>query len=272
MASKPIEESRSQKRSAFSDIFCCCTPNEGAIVPSDPMVSSAPARTSALQDYGKGKGRIEPMYIPDNTFYNADDFLVPPHCKPYIDKILLPGGLVKDRVEKLAYDIHRTYFGEELHIICILKGSRGFFNLLIDYLATIQKYSGRESSVPPFFEHYVRLKSYQNDNSTGQLTVLSDDLSIFRDKHVLIVEDIVDTGFTLTEFGERLKAVGPKSMRIATLVEKRTDRSNSLKGDFVGFSIEDVWIVGCCYDFNEMFRDFDHVAVLSDAARKKFEK
>nr|1FSG_A Chain A, Hypoxanthine-guanine Phosphoribosyltransferase [Toxoplasma gondii RH]1FSG_C Chain C, Hypoxanthine-guanine Phosphoribosyltransferase [Toxoplasma gondii RH]1QK3_A Chain A, HYPOXANTHINE-GUANINE PHOSPHORIBOSYLTRANSFERASE [Toxoplasma gondii RH]1QK3_B Chain B, HYPOXANTHINE-GUANINE PHOSPHORIBOSYLTRANSFERASE [Toxoplasma gondii RH]1QK3_C Chain C, HYPOXANTHINE-GUANINE PHOSPHORIBOSYLTRANSFERASE [Toxoplasma gondii RH]1QK3_D Chain D, HYPOXANTHINE-GUANINE PHOSPHORIBOSYLTRANSFERASE [Toxoplasma go len=225
-----------------------------------------------IEDYGKGKGRIEPMYIPDNTFYNADDFLVPPHCKPYIDKILLPGGLVKDRVEKLAYDIHRTYFGEELHIICILKGSRGFFNLLIDYLATIQKYSGRESSVPPFFEHYVRLKSYQNDNSTGQLTVLSDDLSIFRDKHVLIVEDIVDTGFTLTEFGERLKAVGPKSMRIATLVEKRTDRSNSLKGDFVGFSIEDVWIVGCCYDFNEMFRDFDHVAVLSDAARKKFEK
>ncbi|PFH34423.1 hypoxanthine-xanthine-guanine phosphoribosyl transferase HXGPRT [Besnoitia besnoiti] len=225
---------------------------------------------SILDDYGTGKGRIEPMFIPDDALYKAEDFLVPSHYKPYIEKILLPNGLVRDKVEKLAFDIHKCYFGQELHIICILKGSRGFFNMLIDYLARIQKYCGAASSHPSYFEHFVRLKSYNNDNSTGKLKVLSDDLSIFKDKHVLIVEDIIDTGYTLTEFGNQLKAVGPKSLKVATLVEKRTDRSNGFKGDFVGFNIPDHWIVGCCYDFNEIFRDFDHVAVLSDAARKQF--
>ncbi|PHJ23457.1 hypoxanthine-xanthine-guanine phosphoribosyl transferase hxgprt, partial [Cystoisospora suis] len=190
-----------------------------------------------LEKYGTGEGRVEPMFIADDFFFKAEDFLVPAHYKPYIDKIIIPHGLMLDKVEKLAHDIRKCYKDQELHLLCILKGSRGFFNLLLKYLSDMQKYSDTASTTAPYMEHYVRLKSYVNDTSTGQLKVIGDDLSVLRGKHVLVVEDIVDTGYTLTEFGAMLKAVGPKSLRVASLLEKRTTRSNGFKADFVGFSV-----------------------------------
>nr|AGW51293.1 hypoxanthine-xanthine-guanine phosphoribosyl transferase [Sarcocystis neurona] len=223
-----------------------------------------------MVDYGKGKERKEPMYIADDAFYSASDFIVPSHYKPYIEKILLPHGLVVDRVEKLAMDIHQHYFQKELHLLCVLKGSRGFFTLLINFLNKMQKYNGAFSSAPPYMEHYIRLKSYRNDSSQGKLQIIGDDLSALKGKHVLIVEDIIDTGYTLTQFGSTIKEYCPKSLKVASLLEKRTTRSNGFKGDFVAFSVADHYIVGFCYDFNEMFRDFDHVSVLSEAARKEF--
>ena len=119
-------------------------------------------------------------------------------------------------------------------------------------------------------EHYVRLKSYHNTNSTGSVQVISDDLSVLKDKHVLVIEDIIDTGRTLGHFCKQLVSIGPKSLRIASLLEKRTPKSVGLRGDFVGFSIPDLFIVGYSLDYNERFRDLNHLSVLTDATIAKY--
>ena len=87
---------------------------------------------------------------------------------------------------------------------------------------------------------------------------------------VLIVEDIIDTGNTLAKFCDILNEKAPKSVRVASLLEKRTPKSNGFKGDFVGFDIPDHFIVGYCLDYNEHFRDLDHVCVMAEAGIKKF--
>merc|ERR1711862_375129 len=115
----------------------------------------------------------------------------------------------------------------------------------------------------PYYEQYVRLKSYKNMESTGELQVISDDLKILEGKHVLIVEDIIDTGNTLKKFCQHLESFSPKTIKIASLLEKRTPKSIGFLGDFVGFSIPDEFIVGYCLDYNEHFRDLNHICVLN---------
>lgn len=207
------------------------------------------------------------MVISDNAVYDAKDFVVPEAFSPYVEKILLPRGLIVDRVDKLAQSIRKFYGDEEIHLICVLKGARSFFTVLLEALGKLHKFNGGSSKNTPFSEHYVRLKSYVDDCSSRKLTTLCDDLSIFKDKHVLIVEDIVDTGFTLTEFGKMLKAVGPKSMKVAVLTEKRVPAADVFKADFVGFSIPDVWVCGFGYDYNDHFRSFEHVFILGEAGK-----
>jgi hypoxanthine phosphoribosyltransferase len=174
-----------------------------------------------------------------------------------------------DRAEKLAMDIHEKYGGEELHIICVLKGSRGFFSALVDILNRIHRYTTGHSR-PPYIEHYVRLKSYSGMESTGRVQIMADDLSTLHGKHVLVVEDIVDTGRSLSYFCRQLLDYQPKTVRVASLLEKRTPKSVGFLADFVGFSIPDVFIVGFCLDYNEMFRDLEHLAVLDQSGIDKY--
>ncbi|KAF4660114.1 hypoxanthine phosphoribosyltransferase 1 [Perkinsus olseni] len=225
-------------------------------------------------DYvGKGVGRKEPIFVKDSDeeMYHLEHFLIPPHYKNDLKKIMLPKGLILDRTEKLAMDIRRSYGDTKLHLLCILKGSRGFFSELVGYLNRIHRYTANMHHAP-YQEHYVRIKSYHNTQSTGKLNVMADDLSVLKDQDVLIVEDIVDTGNTLSKFCKHLETFGPRSIRVATLVEKRTDKSCGFKGDFVGFSVPDDFIVGFCLDYNEHFRDLEHVAVLTDEAIRKYAK
>jgi len=97
------------------------------------------------------------------------------------------------------------------------------------------------------------------------------DISKLRGKHVMFVEDIIDTGLTMTKLFEYMKeSVSPASLRVAALVEKRTDRSCGFKADYVGFSIPDKFVVGYCLDYNEAYRDFSHIGVINDHGIDKF--
>ncbi|EER12211.1 hypothetical protein Pmar_PMAR016610 [Perkinsus marinus ATCC 50983] len=232
--------------------------------------------TEAVYSYdyvGKGVDRKEPIFVKDDDeeLYHLEHFLVPPHYKNDLKRIMLPKGLILDRTEKLAMDIRQSYGDTELHLLCILKGSRGFFSELVGYLNRIHRYTTNMHHAP-YQEHYVRIKSYHNTESTGKLNVMADDLSVLKDKDVLIVEDIVDTGNTLSKFCKHLEMFGPKSIKVATLVEKRTSKACGFRGDFVGFSVPDDFIVGFCLDYNEHFRDLEHVAVLTDEAIMKYAK
>ena len=85
------------------------------------------------------------------------------------------------------------------------------------------------------------------------------------------MEDIIDTGNTLTKFCDHLqKNHNCKSIRVASLLEKRTPKSCGFKGDFVGFDVPDVFLVGYCLDYNEHFRDLDHVCALNPSGIEKY--
>lgn len=166
-----------------------------------------------------------------------------------------------------AYDIRRVYRNKELHCLCLLKGSRSFFSVLFQHLAKLSLYD-EDATCPPFFEHYLRVSSCVGTASSQRLKVVSDDLHCLRDKDVLVVEDIIDTGLTLCELRKYLQQFAPRSVRIATLTLKRTSRSNGESADFVGFSLPDKWVIGFSFDCDQMFRDMPHVCTLSDEGKR----
>lgn len=217
---------------------------------------------------GAGENALDPIYVKDDDGYDTDSFLLPLHYKNYIKKVLIPNGLLKNRIEKLAFEIQKVYQGQEFHVICLLKGSRGFFNSLLKYLNRIHNYSTDNTSKNVYIEHYVRVKSYQNDTSTDRLEIVSEDLSCLKGKHVIIVEDIIDTGKTLLKFCDYLKKFEVQTIAITCLFIKRTPLWNGFKADFVGFSIPNEFVVGYSLDYNEVFRDLDHVCLVKEEALK----
>lgn len=94
----------------------------------------------------------------------------------------------------------------------------------------------------PFIVHFVRVKSYEGMESTGKVEITGCDVEKLHNKHVLFVEDIIDTGLTMSSLISHLKeSIVPASIRVASLVEKRTEKSCGFKADYVGYSIPDVY-------------------------------
>ncbi|KAJ3283375.1 hypoxanthine phosphoribosyltransferase 1 [Borealophlyctis nickersoniae] len=125
--------------------------------------------------------------------------------------------------------------------------------------------------VPLNFE-FIKVKSYENDQSTGSISISlsEEDMRTFKGKDLLIVEDIVDTGRTMVALINRLCQYEPASIKVVSLLLKKTDRSNKYIPDYVGFAIPDLFVVGYCLDYNEHFRDLDHIAVISDHGKEAY--
>jgi hypoxanthine phosphoribosyltransferase len=216
---------------------------------------------------GHGHGREEPVYIEEATeYFSPGDFLVPAHYADQLSTIIIPRGMIEDRIEKMAWDIYNCYKGdnEPVHLICVLKGSRGFFQELITVLNRIFRFTeGHEH--PPFLEYYVRVKKVEMANRETKMFIMTDDLTPLMGKHVLVVDDLVATGLTISRFCQQLFSMKPKSLRIAVLLEKRTDALKDkpkFKADFSGFSVPDHFFVGAYLDRNEHYRDLEHIAIL----------
>lgn len=137
--------------------------------------------------------------------------------------------------------------------------------------------------MPISFE-FIKVKSYENDQSTANITIsgLSEkELQGFRGmflcfhfigKDILIVEDIVDTGRTMKALLEKLKGYEPASVRVVSLlVKKREGKAISkYQPEYVGFTIPDHFVVGYALDYNEMFRDLDHICVINEAGKRRY--
>eukprot|EP00600_Ochromonadales_sp_CCMP1393_P008005 CAMPEP_0174971272 /NCGR_PEP_ID=MMETSP0004_2-20121128/9890_1 /TAXON_ID=420556 /ORGANISM="Ochromonas sp., Strain CCMP1393" /LENGTH=234 /DNA_ID=CAMNT_0016221183 /DNA_START=138 /DNA_END=842 /DNA_ORIENTATION=- len=214
--------------------------------------------------------RREPYIVSDKKVYmGLDYFYIPAHYKDVLSSILIPYGAIMDRVEKLAYDITQDYNGQTIHVLCVLKGASTFFGDLTSAIMKFHNYA-RETYIPYTFD-FIRVKSYEGTSSTGNVQISGCDLSSFAGKHVLFVEDIVDTGLTMSRAIDYLRAnCNPKSVRVVSLLEKRTDKSCGFKADYVGFSIPDEFVVGYCLDYNEVYRDLPHIAVINQAGIEKF--
>ena len=156
-----------------------------------------------------------------------------------------------DRTKWLARDVMKERGGHHTVAFCMLKRSCTFFADLLDDIKALNRNSDR--SIPMTVD-LIRLKSYRNDWSTGDIKVIGgDDLSTLTGKNVPIVEAIIDTGQTMQTLLSLLKCYN--LVKVASFLVRRTPWSVGYRPDFVGFEIPDKFLAGYALDYNEYFRD-----------------
>lgn len=205
--------------------------------------------------------RRDPMFVNDDNVFKKELFSIPPHYQPYVQSVLLPHGLIVDRVEKLAADINDEYRTSTPHLLVVLKGGQEFATDLTTHLRRLHAY--REGKNIPFTVDYVRVKSYEGTSSTGSVKISGIDLKTIRGRDVILVEDIIDTGTTMSKLIPVLEEHGPHSVKVAALLEKRTAKSCGFKAHFVGFSVPDAFVIGYNLDYNEAFREMPHICIIN---------
>lgn len=170
---------------------------------------------------------------------------------PHVEKILLEEDKIKQKVHELGQQITRDYQGESILMVGILKGAMIFLADLV-----------RHIDVPTYFD-FMAVSSYGTGTiSSGAVRILKDLDRSIEGKHVIIVEDIVDTGLTLQYLVENMKARRPASLKICTLLDKPSRRKVNVNIDYNGFSIPDEFVVGYGLDFSEKYRNLPYIAVL----------
>ncbi|XP_062517510.1 hypoxanthine-guanine phosphoribosyltransferase-like [Corticium candelabrum] len=205
----------------------------------------------------------------DDCGYPLEMFCVPRHYADALDHIIIPHGLIMDRTERLAKNIIQEFGPEPLTCLCVLKGGYQFFHDLIANIKAIVRNSDRSLQLKIDF---IRLKSYVGDHSSGKVQVVGgDDLEELRQKNVLVVEDIIDTGRTMRKLLATLADYEPKKVRVVSLLVKRTSLSTGYRPDYIGFEVPDKFVVGYALDYNEYFRDLTHVCLINEAGKKKYE-
>jgi hypoxanthine phosphoribosyltransferase len=168
-------------------------------------------------------------------------------------KILFPKEMIDRRVRELAGEISHDYAGREIIIIGVLKGAFVFLADLIRYL-----------NVPCEID-FTRLASYGNGTvSSGNIVVTKNIECSIKDKDVLIVEDIVDTGLTLSYLVDQLKKAEPRSLKVCAFIDKHKKRKVPFAADYVGFTIDDGFVVGYGLDANEKDRFLADVYVIEE--------
>ena len=217
----------------------------------------------------------QPIIISDSYHLPIEQFSMPTHYRDSIDSVMVPSGMIKDRIQQMASEIHQDYEGKNPTLVCVLKGAFRFFS---DLTYELERMNGRippqklaKRSVP-FSIDFLRAKSYGNQSSTGDVQLFLTQLDDIKGRDVLLVEDIVDTGETAVHLIEALKKYNPASVKMASVLVKRTSKSNGYVPDYAGFSIPDKFVVGYCLDYNEWFRDLQHLCVLNDHGQEKYKK
>lgn len=170
---------------------------------------------------------------------------------PHVEKILLDENQLKERVRQLGQQITEDYKGESILVVGILKGAMIFLADLV-----------RNIDVPTAFD-FMAVSSYGAGTvSSGVVRIMKDLDKSIEGKHVIIVEDIVDTGLTLQYLVENIKSRGPASLKICTLLDKPDRRKVEVPISYKGFSIPDEFVVGYGLDYNERYRNLPYIAVL----------
>jgi hypoxanthine phosphoribosyltransferase len=167
--------------------------------------------------------------------------------------ILIDETRIGDRIKAMAAEIEADHpDGDEIHLVCVLKGGFVFMSDLVRAMS------------PRVTMDFIALSSYgKSTKSSGEVRLLKDLDSGLEGRRVVIVEDIVDTGLTLTYLQDILRARAPRSLKTACLLSKPSRRLVDVKVDYIGFSIEDKFVIGYGLDYGEKYRNLAHIAVLS---------
>lgn len=158
---------------------------------------------------------------------------------------------IEKKIEGLAEQIMKDYSGEEIYMVCVLKG--GIF-FMVDL--------ARKIKADVLFDFMV-VSSYGSDTkSSGHIMIKKDLDGNIEGKNVLIVEDIIDSGNTLSQLRRFLMARNPKSLKICTILDKPSRREVEVPVDYVGFEIPDAFVVGYGLDYDQRYRNLDYIGVL----------
>ena len=170
---------------------------------------------------------------------------------PDADRVLLGESEIKNRVAELGAAISRDYAGQEPIVVGILKGAMIFMADLV-----------RALDIPARLDFMVVSSYGATSKSSGVVRILKDLEQSVEGRHVIIVEDIVDSGLTLNYLAANLKSRGPASLKICTLLDKPDRRKVDVQLDYNGFVIPDEFVVGYGLDYNENYRNLREIIVL----------
>ena len=166
-------------------------------------------------------------------------------------EILIDEDAIGQKTAELAARISRDYAGKELVLICILKGAAIFASDL-----------SRHLTIPVGLD-FVHVSSYGSATVSSRTITVKKDIDVdISGKNVLLVDGIIDTGDTVAYLVERYKQRSPASIKVVTLLDKRSRRITDVHLDYCGFGIPDVFVVGYGMDYGEKYRNLPYIAVL----------
>lgn len=173
------------------------------------------------------------------------------HVPPEVAEILIEEDVIQNRIDEMANKINEDYRGKELILLCILKGSILFTSDLMKRLNLKVKVD------------FMSISSYGDaTESSGVVKMVKDMEEDIKGKNVLIIEDIIDSGLTLDYLCRTLSLREPASLRICTLLSKPARRKVELPVDYLGFKIEDKFVVGYGLDYCSLYRNLPYIGVL----------
>lgn len=166
-------------------------------------------------------------------------------------EVLVTKEDVEKRISEMADEINRAYAGKSLHLVCVLKGGAFFMCELAKHLNM------------PVSLDFMSVSSYGSaTKSSGVVKIVKDLDEPIKDKDVLVVEDIVDSGRTLSYLMDMLRDRGPKSLHLCTLLDKPERRVVEVNVDYTGFQIPDKFVVGYGLDYDQHYRNLPYIGVV----------
>lgn len=166
-------------------------------------------------------------------------------------EVLLTEEKINARIRELGEQISKDYAGKNIHLICILKGGSFFMCEL-----------AKRITVPVSID-FMSVSSYGSGTTSGGTIKIKKDLDEpLEGKHVLVVEDIVDTGRTLSYLVELLKDRGAADVKLCALLDKPERREVDIRADYIGFQIPDEFVVGYGLDYDQRYRNFPYIGIV----------
>lgn len=167
-----------------------------------------------------------------------------------MEQVLFSAEQIQTRVAELGAQIAADYEGREPHLLTIAKGSIPF---LSDLMRAIDE---------PLSVDLIGVASYSGTQSSGEVRLTKDLDDPIEGRHVIVVEDIIDTGLTLSYVLRNLRQRAPASLKVVTFLDKPARRGASVEADYVGFSIPDLFVIGYGLDWNQRYRNLPYIGVL----------
>jgi hypoxanthine phosphoribosyltransferase len=167
-----------------------------------------------------------------------------------VEQILFSQKQIEARVRELGEEIARDYQGRNPHLVTIVKGSIPFLSDLMRAMDA------------PLSMDLLGVASYAGTQSSGEVRLTKDLDDPIEGRHVLVVEDIIDTGLTLKYVLRNLRQRAPASLKVVTFLDKPTGRGTPIEADYVGFTIPDLFVIGYGLDWNQQYRNLPYVGVL----------
>ncbi|MGN8968515.1 hypoxanthine phosphoribosyltransferase [Intestinimonas sp. HCP28S3_D6] len=175
-----------------------------------------------------------------------------------IERVLFTEQELKDRVVEIAAQIDKDYAGKEPMLISVLRGS---FIFMADLVRSITL---------PCTVDFMAVSSYgSGTTSSGQVKITKDLSESIEGRDIIVVEDILDSGNTLSYLFQLLQARHPASVRLCTLLDKPSRRTKPVTADYTGFSVDDLFVVGYGLDYAEKYRNLPYIGILKPAVYEK---